>query len=228
MLDRQGLKGEAHVHHRGRVALGGGEVDHAAAGQQVQRRPPRSNSSTSGRTCRAGRSASALRPAMSISTSKWPALASMAPSFIRSKCSARRTELRAGHGHEEVAALGGVEDRHHLEAVHARLERAEGVDLAHDHRGARAAGALGDALAREAVAQQDERVAGEQDVGGAQDAVDRRLAGAVAVVEGALGAGLVEGEDRVAQAALLGQVAQADDAGGGLLGAAQAGAGPRR
>jgi hypothetical protein len=36
VLDRQGKVREAHVHHRGRVALAGGEVDHAALCQQVE------------------------------------------------------------------------------------------------------------------------------------------------------------------------------------------------
>ena len=86
--------------------------------------------------------------------------------------------------------------RHHLVAGHPRLERAQRVDLADDHRGAGAAGALGDPLAGPAVPDDDERVAGEQHVAGADDPVERRLAGAVAVVERALGARLVDREHR--------------------------------
>ena len=36
LLGAQRLQRERHVHHRGRMALGGGEVDDAAAGEQVQ------------------------------------------------------------------------------------------------------------------------------------------------------------------------------------------------
>src|SRR5215218_8015129 len=146
------------------------------------RRPPRSYWSTRGSTA-STLPARSRRSARSISTSKWPALASTVPSFIRSKCSQRS-------------------------------------DLADDHRRARAACALGDAAAGEAVAEQDEGVPGEQQVGGAQDAVERRLAGAVAVVERPLGERLVDREHRTAQAALCLQPPQAQQAGGRLLGAA--------
>ena len=51
-----------------------------------------------------------------------------------------------------------------------------------------------DALAGPAVAEHDDGAPGEQQVRRAQDAVERRLAGAVAVVERALGARLVDGD----------------------------------
>ncbi len=186
--------------------------------RRLSRCPPTSYCSTSGSTSRGSPPAASRSPTRSISTSKCPALASTAPSFIRAKCSRRSTAAAAGHRHEEIAAFGGVEHGHHLEALHPGLERVHRVDLAHDHVGARAAGALGDPLARRAVAQQDERVAREQQVGGAQDPVERRLARAVAVVERALGARLVHREHRAAQAAVRLQAPQAQQARGGLLG----------
>ena len=184
------------------MALRGGQVDHPTPRQQVQPaavaelvlldqrphlpRPPVASARSSSR---------------SSSTSKCPALASTAPSFIRSKCSPRKHPARAGDGHEDVPALGGLERRHHLVAGHPRLERAQRVDLADDHRRPGAARALGDALARPAVADDHDRVAGQQHVAGADDPVERRLAGPVAVVERALGAGLVDREHRAAPAA---------------------------
>ena len=77
----------------------------------------------------------------------------------------------------------------------------------------------GDAAAAPAVAGDDERAAREQDVGGADDPVDRRLARAVAVVEQVLRVRLVDGDDREAERAVALERAQADDAGGRLLGA---------
>ena len=53
-----------------------------------------------------------------------------------------------------------------------------------------------------------------------RDSVDGRLAGAVAIVEQMLGERVVHGDDRILERAVLGHGAQADDAGGGLLGAA--------
>ena len=77
-----------------------------------------------------------------------------------------------------------------------------------------ALGAHGDALAAPAVAGDDDAHAGEQHVGGADDAVDGGLAGAVAVVEEMLGLGVVDGDDGKLQHAVLLHGPQADDAGG--------------
>ena len=79
----------------------------------------------------------------------------------------------------------------------------------------------GDAAADPAIAGDDHLAAGEQDVGGPQDAVDGRLAGAVAVVEEVLGLGLVDGDDREAKRAVGGHRLEPDDAGGRLLGPGQ-------
>ena len=89
---------------------------------------------------------------------------------------------------------------HDLVAVHQRLEGADRIDLDDGHVGAHAAHPRGDALADPAVAGDDDVAAGDQDVRRPQDAVDGRLAGAVAVVEEVLGQGLVDRDDRVARA----------------------------
>ena len=149
-----------------------------------------------------------------------PALASTAPSFMRAKCAAREHVAGARHGDEHVAALGGHERGHHLEALHPRLERAHRVDLADDHLRAGAAGAQRDALAGPAVAEHDDRLARQQQVRRAQDAVERRLAGAVVVVEQPLGARLVDRDDRAGEAALGLERAQPHQAGRRLLRAA--------
>ena len=128
---------------------------------------------------------------------------------------------RAGDGDEDVAALRRLQRRHHLEALHPRLERAQRVDLADDDLGARAARALRHAAPGPAVAEHDERLAGEQQVRGAQDPVERRLAGAVAVVEDALGARLVDRDDRAGEPPRGLQRADAQQPRGRLLGAAE-------
>src|SRR6185369_5505399 len=97
---------------------------------------------------------------------------------------------------------------------------AQRVDLADDDLAAGAAGARGDPSAGPAVAEDDDDAAGEQRVGGAQDAVERRLAGAVAVVEEALRLRRADGDHGEAELALGLERAQAQDAAGGLLGAA--------
>ena len=74
-----------------------------------------------------------------------------------------------------------------------------------------------DAAARPAVARDHEALAGDQDVRRADDPVDRRLAGAVAVVEEVLGARVVHGDHRERERAVGLHRLQPDDAGGRLL-----------
>ena len=157
---------------------------------------------------------------MSISTLKWPELEMMAPSFMSFEVLLGEHVLVAGDGAEDVADFGGFVHAHHAEAVHDRFERLGRIDFGDDDFGARAAGARGEAASAPAVAGDDELRSGEQEVGGADDAVDRRLSGAVAIVEQVLGVGVVDGDDGIAQHAFLGHGAQANHAGGRLFGAA--------
>ncbi len=141
---------------------------------------------------------------------------------MRSKCSRAQHLAPARDGHEHVAALGGRPSaRHHLIALHARLERAQRIDLADDHRGPGAARAQGHPASGPAVAEHHHRAAREQQVGRAQDPVDGRLAGAEAVVEGTLGARLVDRQHRAGQHACFGEGAQPQQTGRRLLGAPQ-------
>ncbi len=123
----------------------------------------------------------------------------------------------AGDRHEDVTALGRLERRHHLVAGHPRLERPQRIDLGDDHIGARAPGSLSDPQPCPAIAADDQRVAREQHVAGADDAVERRLTGPVAVVQRPLGAGLVGRQDRAVQATVGLQPAKAVNARGRLL-----------
>ena len=80
-----------------------------------------------------------------------------------------------------------------------------------------ATGAHGDSATDPAVACDDEPLAREQHVRRADDAVDRRLPRAVAVVEEVLRPGLVDGDHREAQLAVALERPQADHAGRRLL-----------
>ena len=126
----------------------------------------------------------------------------------------------AGERAEDVADRHGLGHRHHAVAVHLGLERLERIDLGDDDVGAEPARAHRDAAAAPAVAGDDERRAREQEVRRADDAVDRGLPGAVAVVEEVLGERVVHRDDREAEDAVLRHRLEADDAGGGLLGGA--------
>ena len=125
--------------------------------------------------------------------------------------------LVAGRGAEDVADLGRALHRHDLEAVHRGLERAQRVDLGDDHVRAHPPRARRDAAPDPAVPGDDEATAREQDVRRADDPVDRRLAGAVAVVEHVLRLRLVDRDHREAELPLALERLQPDDAGGRLL-----------
>jgi hypothetical protein len=102
-----------------------------------------------------------------------------------------------------------VFQRHHLETVHGRLQRADRVDFGHLDAGAGAAQRRGRALAHIAIAADDGDLAGHHGVGGAADAVDQRFLAAVLVVEFRLGDAVVDVDRREGQQALLLQLVEA-------------------
>ena len=183
--------------------------------------PPRSNSWTFSRTSRTCPSASARSAARSSSASKWPELAMIAPSLHRLEVLAPEDVEVAGRGHEQLAPAGGVAVAHDREAVHQRLEGADRIDLDDRDVGAVAVHPRRDPLADPAVARDDDLAPGDEDVRGPQDAVERALAGAVAVVEQVLGLGLVDRHDREAERLVGGHRLEPDDAGRRLLGAGE-------
>ena len=129
---------------------------------------------------------------MSISLSKWPMLPMIAWYFIRCICSTVTTSLLPVAVMMMSASAMHLVEGGDLVAVHRRLQRADRVDLGDDDAGALAAQRLRAALADVAVAADDGDLAADQDVGGAVDAVDQRVAAAVLVVELALGDRVVD------------------------------------
>ena len=136
--------------------------------------------------------------------------------------------LVAGRGDDDVGDVEDVVEGVDLVAVHRGLQRADRVDLGDDDAGALAAQRLRAALADVAVAADDRDLAADEDVGGAVDAVDERVAAAVLVVELRLGDRVVDVDGREEQRALLHHVVETQHAGGGLLGDALDLAGDRR
>src|SRR5262249_14742062 len=125
--------------------------------------------------------------------------------------------LVAGDGAENVAKLGGLDHRHHAEAVHYSFQCLGGVDFGDDDFRARAAGPTGQTATAPAVAGNNELRSGKEEICRANDAVDGGLAGTVAVVEKMFGIGIIDGYDRIAQDAILRHGAQTDHASGGLF-----------
>ena len=126
--------------------------------------------------------------------------------------------LVAGGGDEDVGARRRVFHRHDLVAFHRRLQRADRIDLGHQHAAAGLAQRGRRALADVAEARDHRDLAGHHHVGAAADAVDQRLAAAIEIVELRLGdesLTLMAGHSSVP---LLLHLVEAMHAGGGLLG----------
>ena len=152
-LGGQGLGGEAHVHDRGGVALGGGEVDEAAFAEKEE-------------TLAAGQGV-----AVDVVADILLALGGHGGEGLDVDLDVEVAGVAddgavlhglevvladdvhvAGQGDEEVADLGGLLHGHDVEAVHGGLQGAHRVHLGDHHLGAHAAGARGHAPAAPAVA----------------------------------------------------------------------------
>ena len=157
---------------------------------------------------------------ISISTLKWPELHITAPSFMRSKCSPVRTDLSPVTVTKMspifAASAMGITRKPSITASIARV----GFTSVTITSAPMAFRAHGHAASAPAVAGDDDFQAREQQIGGAQDAVEVDWPGAVAIVEQVLGQRVVDGDDRILERAVLGHRAQANDAGGGLFRAA--------
>ena len=173
VLGRQRLIGEAHVHDRGRVTLGGAKVHESTLGDQVQ----------------------LLAPQVEL----LDVLADLADVALGHLAQRREVELGvevagvghdravlhrlevlasedvevAGRGHEQLAPGRRVAVGHHQEAVHERLEGADRIDLDDGDVRAVAGHPGGDALADPAIPGDDDLASGDEHVRRADDAVDR-------------------------------------------------------
>ena len=219
VLGRERLVRERHVHHERGMALGGGEVDEPAVGDEVEP-PPVGERELLDELARLARLRRERLQRRDVDLDVEVAGVGEDRAVLHPlQVLARDDVLVAGRRAEDVADLRGLRHRQHLEAVHHGLERAQRIDLGDDHVRAHAARAGRDAATDPAVAGDDEALAGEQDVRRADDAVDRRLARAVAVVEQVLRVRLVDGDDREAERAVRLERLEPDDAGRRLLGA---------
>ena len=124
----------------------------------------------------------------------------------------------AGGGDVDVADAQRAFDGVHLEAFHRGLEGVDRVDLSDDDACAVSPQRVGGTLADITVTADDGHLAGEHDVGGALDAVRKRLAAAVEVVELGLGDRVVHVDGGHEQGAGLLHLVQAVHAGRRLLG----------
>ena len=221
LLHAKRLKSERYVHDRSRMALAGGQVDDPprrqkvqppAVGQQValDQRPDVAHAP-------GGQRAQLVEVDLDVEVS---GVGQQRPVLHPFEMLLSQHATRAGDRHEHITTLGGGQSGHHLVARHPGLQCAQGIHFADDHRRPGASGALGDSLARPAVADHDQRVPRKQHVAGPHDPVEGRLSRAVAVVERSLGPRFVERQYRAGQLTALLQPPEPHEAGGRLLGPA--------
>ena len=152
VLGRERLVREAHVHDDRRMALGGGDVDEPALGEQED--PPAVGElellDEVARLARLGGERAQRRDVdLDVEVAR---VADDRAVLHHLEVLARDHVLVAGRRAEDVADLRGLAHRHHLEAVHQRLERAHRVDLGDDHVRAESLGPHRDAAPDPAVA----------------------------------------------------------------------------
>ena len=125
--------------------------------------------------------------------------------------------LVSRHGDVNVAFLHRFSHRHHSETVHRGFDALHRIDFRDDDVGTEALGAHGHTAAAPAVTGNDNFEAREEHVGGANDAVNGGLPGAVAIVEEVFGHRIIHGDDRILQGAVLGHGAKAYDTSSGFF-----------
>ncbi len=221
VLGSQRLVGKGHVHDRGWVAFGGRKVDQAALAKQV-------DAATIFQLVLLDERAHQLRLALREFLQRRNVDLDVEMPGVRNDgvilhclevLPVHHIDV-AGQGTEEIADPGCLCHRHDLVAIHDRFKRLERIHLGDDDQRTHAACPRGQAASAPAIAGDDEVLTSEQHVRRPDDAVHGGLACAVAVVEEVLGHGVVDRDDREIQHPIRSHGAQADDAGGGLFGAA--------
>lgn len=124
----------------------------------------------------------------------------------------------AGGGDKDLTDGSGLLHSGDLEAGDGGLESVDGVDLGDDDTSTHRVESLGAALADITEPSNNGDLAGNHDIGGTLDTVDKRFTAAVQVVELGLGDGVVDVDGGDKQTTLLQRTVQVVDTGGGLLG----------
>ncbi len=126
--------------------------------------------------------------------------------------------LVAGRGHNDIGAFNRVFERHHLIAVHGRLQRADRVHFGHQHARPGAAQGFGRTLAHIAITANNRHLARHHHVGAPADGVHKGFPAAIFVVEFRFRHAVVDVNGREGQVALFLQLVKPHHAGRGFFG----------
>jgi len=203
-LSDEGLGGEAHVHNGGGVSFGSGEVDESSFGEEEDAFVVFEGEFIDVIADLAAGFLGHFFQADQVEFDvEMSAVADDGAVFHFAEVFGSDDVFVAGEGDKEVADFSGLGHGHDEEAVHGGFEGLDFIDFGDDDVGAHTVGAHGAASAAPAVTGDDDAFAGEEEIGGADDAVHGGLTGAVAVVEEVFGGGVVDGDDGEEQAVLF-------------------------
>src|SRR5260221_7461297 len=101
-----------------------------------------------------------------------------------------------GRRDENIANLGGIGHRHNLKAIHHGFECLQWIDFGDDNLRAHATGTAGNSTSAPTIAAHNEVASSQQNIGGAHNAINRRLPRAVAVIKHVLGVAVIHGDNR--------------------------------
>merc|ERR1719229_58644 len=125
-------------------------------------------------------------------------------------------------GDEDIGLSKNVVQSDDLEAFHARLEGADGVNFGHHDTGATGLHRLGAALANIAVSADNDDLSGNHHISGPHDTVRETVSASVDVIEFALGNRVVDVDRSEQKLVVLRHLDQAVDTGCGFLAHAKA------
>src|SRR5712672_570881 len=211
------LVGEAHVHHGSGMAFGGGKIDEAPFGEQIDLAAILHLVFIHHRTHFALASGQFFQSRDINLDVEVAGVADDRSALHFLEVLAANDALVARHGDINVTFLHGFGHGHDAEAVHGSFNALHWINFGDDDVGAKTLGAHSDAASAPAVTGYDDLESSEEHIGGANDAVNGGLPSAVAIVKEMLGHGVVDGNDRILQRAVLGHGAKTNDTGGGFF-----------
>src|SRR5215472_1030292 len=219
VFSRQGLVGEAHIHHGRGVAFGAGEVDQAAFGDQIDLAAVFQLELVDQRANFFFGSRQGFEHRDFDFHVEVAGIANHRTTLHGFEVFTADDVLVAGYRDENIAFFCRFRHGHHTESVHDRFNALHRIDFGDDYIRTEALGAHRGTAAAPPIASDDEFLTGEKNVGGTNDAVESGLPGTVAIIEEMLGHGVVDGDDRVLERAVLGHGPKTNDAGSGFFGA---------
>jgi len=123
----------------------------------------------------------------------------------------------SGGGNVDLGDGENLFDGLDLEASHASLESADGVDFSDDNAGSLGAEGFSTSLSDISVTGDDSYLSGKHDVGGTVDGVDQRVTATIDVIELGLGDGVVDVDGGEEEGSFLHHLVKSVDTSGGFL-----------